>query len=98
MLGFQLLITSILITYDCCIEFPLPLDDERSDDIRQKSLPGGTYAVLRIEKIRSKIARSIRQFQRDYIPENQIIVDESRPIYEIYYKDTMEYCVPITGS
>lgn len=83
-----------LITYDCCIEFPLPIDDE-GEDIKQKDLSGGRYAVLRIEKKPARIAKAIRQLNDDYMPENQIIVDESRPIYEIYYKDTMEYCVPV---
>ena len=83
-----------LISYSCCIEFPLPID-EISSDIDVKSLSGGTYGILRIEKKPGKIARAIRQFHGDYIPENQIVVDESRPIYEIYYADTMEYCVPV---
>ena len=83
-----------LTTYDCCVEFPLPIDEE-AVDVQQKSLSGGTYAVLRIEKTPRKIAKSIREFQGDYMPEHGIIVDESRPVYEIYYKDTMEYCVPI---
>jgi DNA gyrase inhibitor GyrI len=86
-----------LITYDCCIEFPLPIDDE-GDDISQKELPGGRYVVLRVEKKRDKISKAIRQLNDAYIPENQITVDVSRPVYEIYYKDSMEYCVPVIGE
>ena len=81
-----------LVTYDCCIEFPLPLDDE-SAKVKQKILPGGRYAVLSIEKNPQKIAKAIRQFRGDYLHEHNIIVDEERPTYEIYYEDTMEYCV-----
>ena len=84
----------VLITYSCCIEFPLPID-EAGRGVDVKLLPGGTYAILRIEKKPTKISQAIRQFHGDYIPENQIVADESRQIYEIYYLDRMEYCVPI---
>ena len=94
--GIPTLDNKVLLMYDCCIEFPLPIDED-GDDIRLKSLPGGKYAVLRIEKTPGKIARAIRQFHGDFVPENQIVVDESRSVYEIYYKDTMEYCVPVIG-
>jgi len=83
-----------LIAYGCCIEFPLPVD-EISADLDLRSLPGGRYAILRIEKKPGKISKAIRHFHGDYIPENQIILDESRPVYEIYYADTMEYCLPV---
>ena len=83
-----------IVTYDCCIEFPLPIDDE-SDEVKQKTLAGGGYAVLRVDKKPGEIGKAIRQLYGDYIPENQIVIDESRPVYEIYYEDTMEYCVPV---
>ena len=83
-----------LVSYDCCIEFPLPIEQD-GGEIRQKTLPGGNYAILRIDKDSRKIAKTIRQFHADTIPDHQILVDESRPIYEFYYEDTMEYCVPI---
>jgi DNA gyrase inhibitor GyrI len=95
-IGMSSLDDKVLVTYDCCIEFPLPIQG-MNNDVDVKSLPGGTYAILRIEKKPSIISKSIRQFQSDYIPENQLVVDENRPIYEIYYVDTMEYCVPIVG-
>jgi DNA gyrase inhibitor GyrI len=93
-IGIPSLDGKTLVTYDCCIEFPLPMDDA-SDGIDLKSLAGGFYAILRIEKKPDKIAKAIRQFHGNYIPENHILVDEERPIYEFYYADTMEYCVPI---
>ena len=83
-----------LTTYDCCIEFPLPIDEE-SNGVSQITLPGGKYAVLRIKKSPALISKAIRRFRGDYLPDNRITVDQSRPIYEIYYVDTMEYCVPI---
>ncbi len=83
-----------LTTYDCCIEFPLPIDEE-SGGITQTTLPGGRYAVLRLRKIPALISKAIREFQGDYLPDHGIALDPDRPTYEIYYVDTMEYCVPI---
>ena len=79
-----------IVTYDCCIEFPLPIDDE-SDEVKQKTLSGGGYAVLRVDKKPGEIGKAIRQLYGDYIPENQIVIDESRPVYEIYYEDSHGY-------
>lgn len=79
-----------LISYDCCIEFLLP-----EENAGVKNLPGGRYAVLAIEKKREKIGPAIRAFTGDYLPEHGFVMDEDRSIYEIYYKDTIEYCMPI---
>jgi DNA gyrase inhibitor GyrI len=93
-IGIPSLDGKVLVTYGCCIEFPLPFDD-KEHGVNVKSLPGGAYAVLRIDKEPGKISNALRQFHGDYTEENQIIIDDNRPIYEIYYKDTMEYCVPV---
>lgn len=95
-IGIPSLDGKVLVTYSCCLEFPLPID-EGGNGVDVKSLQGGLYAILRVEKKPSKISKAIRQFHGDYIPENQIIIDETRQIYEIYYADTMEYCVPVIG-
>jgi DNA gyrase inhibitor GyrI len=79
-----------LVCYDCCIEFPLP-----EGEVGLKSLPGGCYLVLTVEKTAAIIGPAIRSFQGDYIPEHGFVPDEDRPTYEIYFKYTMEYCVPI---
>ena len=79
-----------LVSYDCCIEFPL---SGGVDNV--KILPGGQYAVLTVEKTVSKIVPAIRAFQGDYLLDHGLIPDEDRPVYEIYFKDTLEYCVPI---
>ncbi len=96
-IGIPMLDGDVLTAYSCCIELPLPID-EISDDVDVKTLPGGRYAILRIVKEPGKILRAIRQFQGDYLQENQMMMDDKRPIYEIYYADTMEYCVPIIGG
>ena len=83
-----------IINYNCCIEFPYPID-EVINGILVKTLPGGLYTILRMVKDPAVIARSIRQFTGDYIPDNEIILDQTRPVYEIYYDDEMEYCVPV---
>ena len=78
-----------LVSYDCCIEFPLPV----AENVR--TLPGGRYAVLTVEKTPTKIRPAIRAFRGDYLPEHELVVDEVRLVYEYYFKDTLEYCVPI---
>jgi len=83
-----------LIMYECCLEFLLPMMED-NDEIRLKTLPGGSYAVLRVEKVPTKIGKAIQSFHADYIPNNDLLIDHERPIYEIYYEDTMEYCVPV---
>ncbi len=93
-IGIPTLEDKVLITYDCCIEFPLPMM-EKSDDLALRTLPGGSYTLLRVEKTPAKIRSALQSFYGDYIPENHLVLDEARPTYEIYYKDTLEYCVPI---
>lgn len=83
-----------LVTYDCCIEFPLPVVENKAD-IGIKILPGGQYALLRVEKTRAKIEKAIQRLYSEYIPAHHLILEEDRPTYEIYYEDTMEYCVPL---
>ena len=79
-----------LTSYDCCIEFPL---SDGMDAV--KILHGGDYAVLPVEKKPARIGPAIRTFRGDYIPDHGLVVDEERPVYEYYFKDTLEYCVPI---
>ena len=83
-----------LVMYECCMEFPLPMMEDNAE-VQLKTLPGGNYAVLRIEKTPAKIGKAIQRFHADYIPDNDLVMDDERLTYEIYYEDTMEYCVPI---
>lgn len=93
-IGIPVMDGQALLTYDCCIEFPFPMDEPPSE-IHLTTLPGGPYIILRMEKKPQVIARSLRQFIGDYIPENEIIPDPDRPTLEIYYEHEMEYCLPI---
>jgi len=47
--------------------------DDAGNGIDLKSLAAGFYAILRIEKSPIKIAKAIRQFHGNYIPENHIL-------------------------
>ncbi len=51
--------------------------------------------MVSIDKDPRTIGDSIARFYREYVPENNIKVDGMRPTYEIYWEDTMDYCVPI---
>jgi len=93
-IGIPVMDDKVLLTYDCCIEFPFPMDEPPSG-IYPITLPGGPYIILRMEKKPQVIARSLRQFMGDYIPENEIIPDPGRPTFEIYYEKSMEFCLPI---
>jgi DNA gyrase inhibitor GyrI len=88
-IGVPEIVDGELVSYDCCVEFPLP------EETNMKALPGGRYAVLTVEKTPAKIGPAIRTFRGDYLPEHGLVVDENRPVYEIYFKDTLEYCVRV---
>ena len=66
-----------------------------ADGVDIKELPGGRYDVVKIGKDPQTIDESIGRFYQIYVPENNLRVDGARPVYEIYWEDTMEYCVPI---
>ena len=83
-----------LMSYACCVQMPEDVQSG-SDGVDIRDLPGGRYAVVRIAKDPQTIGDSIGRFYREYVPENNITVDGMRPTYEIYWKDTMDYCVAI---
>ena len=83
-----------LSSYECCIQVPEDVQSG-SDGVNIKELPGGRYAVVSAEKDTRIIGDSIGRFYQEYVPQNNIEVDGTRPTYEIYYENTMEYCVPI---
>ena len=83
-----------LKSYDCCVEVSEPVQ-VNMETIRTKQLPGGQYAVLTLEKDSASIGDSIGRFFAEYVPENQIVIDNDRPSYEIYYEHLMDFCVPI---
>jgi DNA gyrase inhibitor GyrI len=83
-----------LMSYECCVQIPEDVQGS-SDDVDIKDLPGGLYAVVKIDKDPQAIGDSIAGFYQEYVPKNNIRLDGTRPTYEIYWEDTMEYCVPI---
>lgn len=84
-----------LLRYDCCIEVPDEVESA-PEGIAIKTLPGGRYAVVTIEKDPQVIPAIVRRFHEEYAPQNNIQIDPRRPTYEMYYKDAMEYCVPVS--
>ncbi len=83
-----------LLRYECCVELP---DEVQTapEGIRIKELPGGKYAVLTITKDPQLIPHTVRRFHEEYAPRNGVQIDLTRPTYEIYFQDVMEYCVPV---
>lgn len=83
-----------LLSYWCCIEAPQELTAP-DGAITIRELPAGRYAVLSLPKDADTIGASIGRFYSETVPAQQLSLDASRPTYEIYYADTMEYCVPV---
>jgi len=83
-----------LLRYECCVELPEQVQTS-PEDIRIKKLAGGKYAVVTIAKHAQIIPETVRRFHQEYVPQNNLQIDGSRLIYEIYYQDVMEYCVPL---
>jgi DNA gyrase inhibitor GyrI len=93
-IGIPSVVERQLIGYDCCVEAPhtaIPLPP----GWRTRQLPAGRYAVLSLEKDSATIGERIGQFYSEYVPQYQLILDATRPGYEVYYAQTMDYCVPI---
>lgn len=83
-----------LLSYGCCVQIPEDVQSG-SDGVDIKDLPGGRYAVVKIDKDPQAIGDSIGRFYQEYSPKNNIRVDGMRLTYEIYWEDMMDYCVPI---
>jgi DNA gyrase inhibitor GyrI len=83
-----------MASYDCCIELPEPVDVSE-EAIQSKQLTGGRYAVLTLEKDSATIGETIGRFFAEYVPEHELVIDNNRPNYEIYYENLLDFCVPI---
>lgn len=94
-IGVPQVIDGQLKSYDCCVELPEPVQ-VNTETIQTKNLAGGQYAVLTLEKDSTSISDSIGRFFVEYVPEHQLVIDNDRPSYEIYYEHVMEFCVPIS--
>ncbi len=93
-IGVPEIVNGQLSAYLCGLDMPASIS-EGSDPVSIRELPGGRYAVLSLIKESATIGPSIGRFYQEYMPENHIEIDGTRPTYEIYYESTMEYCVPI---
>ncbi|BAJ64904.1 MULTISPECIES: GyrI-like domain-containing protein [Anaerolinea] len=83
-----------LVGYECALELPEFISQD-IQDIQTKLLPGGRYIILSLEKDSNTIGETIGRFFAEYMPQHQLIVDPQRPTYEIYYEQTMDFCVPL---
>lgn len=82
-----------LQAYECCIQVPDTLSGD--GNIATKTLPGGKYAIVHIEKQSEIIGQTIGRFFQEYVPSANLRIENSRPTYEIYWDKTMDFCVPI---
>ena len=93
-IGIPHVVERQLIGYDCCVA-PTHITAPLPHGWQTKYLPGGRYAVLALEKDSATIGERIGQFFAEYVPKHQLILDATRASYEVYYTETMDYCVPI---
>lgn len=80
--------------YWCCIEAPKGLA-AGDGPVQVRDLDGGRYAVLSMPKDSATIGDTIGRFYADYAPSHGLILDETRPAIEVYYRETMDYCAPV---
>ncbi len=85
-----------LVAYECCIPIGAGTTVGAHDPLQVKTLPGGAYAVVKIEKQSSVIGETIGRFFREYVPAARLQIDGSRPTLEVYWEATMDFCVPVT--
>ena len=93
-IGIPHVVGQQLVGYDCCVELP-HIATPLPPGWQTKHLPEGRYAVLSLEKDSATIGERIGQFFAEYVPQHQLILDATRPSYEVYYAQTMDYCIPI---
>jgi DNA gyrase inhibitor GyrI len=93
-IGIPHVVERQLIGYDCCVELT-HIGSLIPQGWQSKQLPGGRYAVLSLEKDSATIGERIGQFFAEYVPQHQLTLDATRPSYEVYYAQTMDYCIPI---
>ena len=79
--------------YDCCVQVPESVQ-VATDEIAVQNLPGGSYAVLSMDKDPAIIGASIGRFYGEYVPQQGVVLDNARPTYEVYWEKKMEYCAP----
>lgn len=93
-MGVPQVINRQLISYDCCVELPRPVQ-VNTEIIQSKQLTGGKYAILTLEKDSATIGETIGRFFSEYVPQHQLTIDDRRPSYEMYSEHLMDFCVPV---
>lgn len=86
-----------LTAYTCALEYPLPAIDEDAE-VSLGELPGGRYAVLRVEKDPAHIEKAVLQLKTAHMPGHGLVQDPYRPVYEIFQGHELDYCVPLLGK
>ena len=94
-IGIASVLDGKLQSYDCCIPISENLSSDEDSALGVKVLPGGKYAIVKIEKQSEMIGDTIRRFFEEYVPNARLQIDNSRPTYEVYWDTTMDFCVPI---
>jgi len=94
-IGIASVLDGKLQSYECCIPISENLSPDENSVLDVKVLPGGRYAIVKIEKQSQIIGETIQRFFEEYVPNTNLQIDNSRPTYEVYWNTTMDFCVPI---
>jgi len=85
---------SRLQSYWCCVEAPEGLTEGKGK-MQVRELAAGRYAVLLLHKDSETVGPALRRFYDEYAPAHGLIADETRPLYEVYHPESMEYRIPV---
>lgn len=77
------------LTLQCCMT--VPDDAEVEEDIGKKKLPGGRYAVMRAELTGSEEYGQAWDALGNWMKENNVSIDMTRPSYEFYLNNPDEH-------
>lgn len=85
---------SRLRSYWCCVEAPDGLAEGKGK-MQVRELAAGRYAVLSLHKDSETVGPAISRFYDEYAPAHGLVPDETRPLYEVYHPESMEYRIPV---
>ena len=90
--------------YDACLELHAPVEPDPAAEIGVQTVPGGHYAVYRMEGPYHRMGDRFQKLYNVAAPEKGLTPDDTRPFLEIYLNDPTDVperelltdlCIPI---
>jgi DNA gyrase inhibitor GyrI len=94
---------NIAASYDACVELNEQIDVAQSEGIETALIPSGAYLRQRFTGPLEKMGAVLRKMRTKDIPDRGLILDEKRPLVEVYLNDfvahavdpKIDLCVPV---